>query len=670
MSIHVSLLIEDEEIFVLDSDVSGIDDLSVTYRIEDENDNPSLSFSSSVTFTGEAYNVLYRALIQDVTGNFIKRGGCDSIKVNFYDDCCVSRDDESSSNGLKKVFVGKLDSQSLDWCFGKCSLTADIVQDDEYSRALNCLKTTRIYSNRIPFRDGVDFTSWEHPFVKYCVEMRPAYIQRLFIFFTWIIMFIFMLMAPIFLIISTTITIINLILAFVNFLGADISLIGAEEGESLVDSISFFDDLVDFLLLVVEEVNGCGRGHPAPFIRDYIINVCQHCGLSFESSILNNPLSDYYNSLYLYAPTKNGKRKYVNWIDDNKPLHTGHSLLKELGEVFNAKYKIVGNRLIFERKDFFFNNSIWLDYSAPHTKDDFIELCFSYVSENPPAAARFSYMQDALDWVGNEARGRYNDLVDWDEPFGTYPCFKGLKEYNLPISCSRFLNDGIEKDVIKEWYQSLLIIMLIPGINILFGVPFLPVLLNSDFQKVMLLSSGMSASPKYIIWDGTSSLKDVRVLRGYFVGNDFVIDSEPTFVNAAPLSGGGLQALANLFSDIEDIYSDVFGPPIIYNFPYFISAEVISEFVTNVYGQGFSEFSKLKPYIQGNLYDRFWYIDDSRLKKTLNMEYTLKLEKRCSHLEGDIWSRFEQYVLLPENLRGSVDEIIVGTGTLTIKGRI
>ena len=188
MAFHIALLLDEEEIFLNDEDVDGIDQIKLTFKVENEDEEPTLSFSAGLTFTGEAYELLYRRFITDGGGNFLRKGGCDFVKVFFYDDCCGGEWPESNSfRGWRKVFSGKLETKTMDWCFGECKITADVIQDDEYSKAVNCLKSTRVYSNRVPFEDGINFTDYEHPFVKYCVEMRPNFIQSLFIFLLIII---------------------------------------------------------------------------------------------------------------------------------------------------------------------------------------------------------------------------------------------------------------------------------------------------------------------------------------------------------------------------------------------------------------------------------------------------------------------------------------------------
>lgn len=49
-----------------------------------------------------------------------------------------------------------------------------------------------------------------------------------------------------------------------------------------------------------------------------------------------------------------------------------------------------------------------------------------------------------------EAKVFYEEITDWNLPFGQYPQFKGEQKYQIPISPVHFRRDGIDADVISD----------------------------------------------------------------------------------------------------------------------------------------------------------------------------------------------------------------------------
>jgi hypothetical protein len=231
-------------------------------------------------------------------------------------------------------------------------------------------------------------------------------------------------------------------------------------------------------------------------VRDYIDNVCKKCGISFQSSILNDSNSDYYNTLYFSAPVKKGVAfddTTTFWIDENRPLLTGSGLLDEQKTLYNGNWRIIGNVLTFERKDFFKTVNPWLNTADLGGK--LISLCYNWTATQRPAFGDFKYQLDAIDWVGNEAKARWNDIVEWNDPFS--PLQKGKKQVLLPYSPARFRDDGLDEDILAIYD----------------GLPFFGFIKN--YTGVMIMHSGTSFVPKVLIWDTASGVSDARVKKGY-----------------------------------------------------------------------------------------------------------------------------------------------------------
>jgi len=135
--------------------IDGTENFSVTIRRADEAGRLSKSFSSELTFYDDGYNYIKTNLIDDPNG-FSK-----SVKVKVYDDCC-----------REAVFEGIIKGDSLDWCEPGCYVTANLVEDES---VVNCVRSTIIWDNF----DG--FLNKSQPVVRYCIEMRPNFIQYILI---------------------------------------------------------------------------------------------------------------------------------------------------------------------------------------------------------------------------------------------------------------------------------------------------------------------------------------------------------------------------------------------------------------------------------------------------------------------------------------------------------
>jgi hypothetical protein len=433
--------------------VGGLKSVSVSQDADNEGGTPPRKFSKEMKFFGRAKEIVFEELID------VENGANKEISFSLYDDCC------SSPNGGPYVhFVGVIRGDNVDWCDGDCHVSATASED---TSQIDCLESTVIYDNTFGFQ------SKEHPRINYCLEFRPGIMHDLFIILGFSVLMIFQ---PFRLLV----------------LGFDllIRLVDAIPGVKFKEPLKggFSAELTDVNDMIKEAITGCGRQHPSPLIRDYLENVCKVCGLSYNSSILTDPASDYYNTVMLNAPVEKGDRKNSNFKEENAPIFSGTDYLGLINQVFNTQYIIENGTVLQERRDHLKNLlGTWIDYNKIKAEGRLKKnLCNTWNGDEKPSFARFEYSQDATDWVGNEAKNYYNDIVEWNKPYSSAQ--KGSKQVLLPLSMPRFRNDGLDRDVLSFWDW----------------LPFIgPVLKGHD--NALIMNNGTCFYPKFLIWDGEST---------------------------------------------------------------------------------------------------------------------------------------------------------------------
>jgi len=409
--------------------IDGIENFQITYREDDETGNIASSYSSELTFYDDGYQFIKQNLIDNASG-FLNY-----VNVKIWDACCE-----------KVVFKGVIRGDSLDWCENDCYVSCNIIEQNEI---VDCISNKLIWDNE----NG--FLNRDFPAIKYCLQNRPLFIQLLLDALGAIVA-----------------QIVNIVLIIGQILTSIFSSATAQKIENLRNEIN------GYLL-------PCGSYHPSPYIRDYIKNVCDICGLTFESSILNSPLSTYYNAVLfssqvtrVYLPSDTSRKL----IDANKPLETLKSLLTGyLNPVFNAKFKIRNNKLIFERKDYFNTGNQWIDVEYLQSQGRLVDnkVCYNWIDKQRPAFARFEYQGDAMEYIGNEYKPYYNDIVEWNSP--PSPAQTGEYVVSLPLSPARFVGDA-ETNNIDLTYSSNFPGVLLMAQHTCFNYKFL--IINPILQKV------------------------------------------------------------------------------------------------------------------------------------------------------------------------------------------
>ena len=474
---------------------SDLNQAELSLRRQDETGKPARSVAQEITFYGEAYQLIYETLIlaPDARDRF--------LTVQIVDDCCNY-----------EWLSGRITAETIEWCEQACSVSATVLAYDPESAGMECLRSTLISDDFAGFRSRV------HPFVRYCIEMRPALLQDLVLIFAFLFNFTLLMFYPLVTLLTLVIALLNVVIGFIPCGEA------CEEIDDALD-VNLLTEYGNFIDRINALIIGCGRGQISPFVRDYLQNVCDKCGLSADSSvhsILFHPSSPYYPTMYFYAPVHSGSFDYVisgggldvqtvqDYWEWNGPAESGFTLLESLKTVFNADWRLEGNVLYFEPQSRLPPVVLNWDEIPP---DDRVELCYEYTGETQPAYARFEYTLDAVDWVGNEAKRRFNEIKDYNNPDYS-PNRKGEKQYFFPFGMARFREDGIDRDVLSD-YRSF---------------PFIGPRISVDYDRLLLLPVGVAFQPKLLIWDGVSDFNSAKVLRyprsggGYDYNRDYFVN--------------------------------------------------------------------------------------------------------------------------------------------------
>jgi hypothetical protein len=565
--------------------VDGTENFEVTLRREDNFGRTARSFSSELVFFDDGYQILKTALIDPVNGYGLK------VDVQIFDDCCS-----------EPVFVGVIRGDAIDWCEPDCSISTQIIEED---LAYNCLQSKVIPELNFNSNDRVDLI--------YCIEGRPKFLHIIGAILLSIIGFIVStVLLPFVIVIIIISTFIYLICSVVALISFDLTQDDCDDSQTNpANTVDLIQDLIDE---TVGFFDTCNRKHPSVLLRRYLEEGCSQCGLTFSSSIFN-PSSIYYNSVLWAASVEKGVSNTIagsNIISQNYPIETMETFLDNvLKPTFNGDYAIIGNTLVFERKDFFNSTTQWIDGDQLLNDGRIVDnqICYSWIDRERWAFGRFEYNVDALDIIGNEAKLRFNDIVDFNVPYN--PTQTGQLNVSLPLSPARFRSDDIDGegtifDILEVFQGGFL--------NLIFGGQF-----ANQNKKAMLLNNHCGFNYKLLIWDGVDrNLATVK--NNYsdsFTGGSVLVDG----VNVDP----------------DDRF----------NYPYWFK-----ENNTN------------------NLYSLFHYIDDPRNPSATQFNFNFTFQFDCSDLNAFDWSKT---VRLPKNgsiVFGRVKEVKINfiNRTMSVNG--
>lgn len=446
-----------------------------TFRKKNETGEKAVSFTGDIIFTGVDADYIRERLIDhaDAVNN--------KVILKFESTCCAE----------KITYLFQIKPESLEWCDNQCDIKAAAVEYSNSFDQLNCLKSTLVYDNHDGFQDNAN-----HPKVSYCIEMRPSALQDVILIMVIILNIILVALYPVVLVIEIILTFINKIIDALNSIpGVSLDNIGDFDGNPSTGTI---DEYRNFIASLNEIVIGCGRKHPSPYLREYIKNVCRKCGIAFQSSILNDSNSEYFNTIYFNAPIRKGVLSDDNttFIQKNRPILNGVMLLNQIKSVHNSDWVIENNILYYEREDYFVPVVPWLDLTT-YDKDKILKVCYKWTNKPRYAYANLYYQNDAVNWIGSEAGERYGDIIEWNNPYSP----KQKDEYKplLAFAPSRFRDDGIERDVLSSYK----------------GAPFIGATIRR-YENVMLMNNGTQYAPSLLIYDQATG----KIKRNYSVPSE------------------------------------------------------------------------------------------------------------------------------------------------------
>lgn len=565
--------------------IEGTEKFEVTITRGDEDNKVRKKFSSELTFYDDGFDVIKSVLIDDPNG-FVNK-----IDVKVYDECCE-----------EAVFEGVIRGDAVDWCEPICSATCQIIEEDA---ALNCVKSTLIYD------DHAGFMSKAQPAVRYCIETRPAFIQVAGIFAAWGFNLVILgVLVPVTIAISVIFGIVYAICIAIAVIATLLPGVTPPDcSGAFVNPGATLDLLFDLVDEFQEIMIQCGRFHPSPYVRDYIENVCDKCGLTFSSSILNDASSVYYNTALFSAPVEKGrKQSSTNYslIVGNEPILTLEQLLTDhLNLVFNADWRIIGTELLFERKDYFLNLATWINTSDLDADGNLIngEVCFTWLDQERPSFGRFEYTQDAQEYVGFEAAPRYNYLQEWNSP--PNPIQSGFRQISLPFAPARFRDDDVEIDIYS----------------------FFADLFDGAFDATW---SGAFSESKYYLLMNQHTAFQYKLL--------ILKDSAPTGDNLTRRNYGNSFTGGPVWIDGKYIDADAR-----FNYPLWFDNGL------------------------NNLYASFHYIDNPRLPGTTNFEFDFEFVFNCSQYRDFDFNKTIEMIKSGTVVNGVPKELVVDFSNRTIK---
>lgn len=575
------------------SEYTGNQKAILEITVIDANGNRERAVSQEFVFTGAAYDIIAAEFMDNPLG---KVG---SIEVKIIDDTCENCPDVLMFEGL--LIAGGINK----WCIDECSVAVVFSEYTDETRKRDCINSTLVYDGRLGFQ-----TAMNHPKVPYCISLRPDWLEYVGIIHG-------ILTNILFEIISTILLIVQMIKNTIQFLANVIdSLIPGTANDINLWEDTSYTNIMDNWQVMKDELNaqavGCNRLHPSPFVRSYIKNVCDICGLTFSSSVYNNPSSDYYNSIYLSAPVEKGiKQEEIStfsYIVKNAPNLTLDLFLDQLKPVHNAKWAMIGTTIHFERKDhpIFNDGPPWVSYETLDEQGFIIDkLCYEFRADPVPAYGDFKYTLDPVDVAGNEAAFTYNDIVEWNQPFSKLQT--GHQDIILPFSTPRFRDDGIDEDILAKFE----------------GFPGSLGNAIQNFSDVLILEKHLCFNPKLLIWDG--------------VDMSFARTKKFNVVNAVPFDVSGL----------------------VYNYPYMFNEYGIlpnTAYPTNWYLLNNSQN------FPASLYVRFYSIDNPKLIIDKHWSWNFSFRYNCTMIQSAFTARFIQ---LPDGI-GRINRITVDLDSKTI----
>ena len=562
-------------------DVENLEDLVFNWKFENEN-KIEVELDTEVILTGGAFTYVLDWLFNKPFS------AMNMIDVRFFDDNRIV-------NGEFVIRPQKINRCEND----NCSLSLKI---DTFDYQLDCLKTTAIDDNWNGFLNR-EFTAWGVN-----IEKKPKYVVNI----------LFALFIPFW----GIGTLASFIFTTVNgiYLAVQRSPVGRSIGLPDIN-ISFNPSDVSALF---KKLLGVGYHYSAAKVIDYVRNGCDRCKIEvarkflFNSDTLPDGSSNIYkdlNVLYTnglggYNEDDTDKRKLKEF---NNPLLTVDEFLDKLTKVFNSRWYVKNGSIYFWPKWDRVNSRI-IDLRL--YASDIVSNCISYSSQSRFASRRLEYRADGSDFCSVEAMPRYNGTVDFDVANKRHSSglFKGRDSISNEFGATRFMNDGISDNYIKDSIEDpisyvvvacfmVMIVMQIIGavdlspeaaaiaigvaLIVALGSTAISVVIYSGLYTEQVLFSNENVSTGRLILPNPGGQVDDMVAINYSQDN-----LQPnTFYNTTSLKYDDIYKLDNPRDNRN-----------LPNYPMFF-----------------------EPNFSGNLYDNFWQKSDERFRKINRSEFTTTL---------------------------------------------
>lgn len=517
--------------------VDGLDNFSLTKERTQDNLKETTTFSGSLKFYDDGFNILFPILVGSPTGVSA------TVNVSIFDDCCNQKFDGFIISG-----------DMVDYCSGDCFITTRLKLIDPDTAIRDMVNSICVSDNRNGFFDNTPF-----PKMLYCNELRPVWLHYVVLILGSILQTIVDLVLAVLLFVNQIYAVIYAICEFIvaikyyvqklwgwvtklrnkltKFLNSKKFKVKLESEPPLtwddqkckdIIEIKFENDqkIKDMSNALADFIIGCGCSHPSPLVRDYVTNGMTICGINgFVSSIYNNPSDERYNTVYFYAPIKRGRvpNKVGNYIKKNAPAITFGAFLDEICAAVNAEWWIDGGVLYLEPKESYLSAQIFYDAVQNASTGNILEgVCFTYNEGRNYNRLNIEYAIDSIDINGNERLDEYilrdetDDTpgLDFGKRYGYNPAWKNSNDIYIPFSAPNFRSE--DEDVLDT------AVMLFP---------LIPIFLGSRIKATtgyLKMEQNHCQNPKLLIWDGVNISNGIVKDYGYaYYGNKFLGKNYP-----------------------------------------------------------------------------------------------------------------------------------------------
>lgn len=394
--------------------VSGLDDLTESYSFDDNN-AIEIGQTSEIVMHGLGYNY-WKSIFVDDTCNSINN----EYEVRVRADC-----------GVDLFFI--LKAQGANFDFKACKVRMVFNAKDPRSEQLRILQKSYFHKKEEGFFNHVDSLPGDH-------RPKLTYVKEL----TWLnkiigILYVFVVLP---------------LIKVVNFIIGIINAIDDLIGTGRVDKID--DEALD------DDVIGAGEFTPTYYISDIIEFWCNKAGLNFKSTIWK---TDPYQNVVLWSQQiKKGIELEDCEVIHHDPVNAANidtvELLNLLNPVFNSQWRIIGNDLFFERKDFYDTTRISVfDLSDQIAQNRIIgEVNIRFDNTDNCAQFKGDYLLDSIDTQGNRAITLYSEIKEYNENL-QHKNRKGKCEPIIEFGAARFTDDIYQNDFTSLiWNQSNLLL--------------------------------------------------------------------------------------------------------------------------------------------------------------------------------------------------------------------